>query len=330
MTGEKGKRTDLPRLLLTRRLPASVEALAERDFATLANPEDRILTADDLVKRACEHQAVALLVCLTERLSAETIRRLPESLKIISTFSVGTNHIDLAAAKERGIAVGFTPDATTDATADLTLFLLLATCRRAHEHQSALRSGQWGAWNAWAGLGMDPGGKVLGLVGMGRIGQAVAHRARSFGMHIAYHQRRRLSPELERDARYYPSLRALFTDSQIISLHTPSTPETIGQINQTSLGWLAPGAVLVNTARGDQLVDDAMISALRSGHLAAAGLDVFANEPNFDRRYLDLPNAYLLPHIGTSTEETRVRMGQDALENIRSFLISGKPRWSAL
>lgn len=317
------------RLLLTRRLPASVEADAQARFDTAFNPEDKVLTPDEIVSRATAHGAEALLVCLTDRLSAETIARLPASLRIIATYSVGTNHIDLDAARARGIAVGYTPDATTEATADVALLLLLAACRRAHEHQLTLRQGNWGAWNAWNGLGTDPAGKVLGLVGMGRIGRAVARRARAFGMDIAYHQRNRLSPDLEQGATFHPTLEGLLRASAVVSLHTPSTPATIGQINRTSLSWLPDGAILVNTARGDQVVDDDLIAALKSGRLAAAGLDVFAGEPDFDRRYLDLPNAYLLPHIGTSTAETRDQMGRDALDGIADLLAGREMRWRA-
>ncbi|CUW37923.1 Glycerate dehydrogenase [Magnetospirillum sp. XM-1] len=319
--------TDRPRLLVTRRLPPAVEERARTLFEAELNPADTLWSAGELVERASRHRADALLICLTERLDAGTMSRLPGSLRVISTVSVGTNHIDLAAAQARGIAVGYAPDATTAATADLALLLLLSACRRAHEHQAILRSGQWGAWNAWNNLGMDPGGKVLGLVGMGRIGRAVAQRARAFGMRIAYHQRRRLSPELEDGAEFHSSLESLFRASRIVSLHTPSTPETLGQINAQSLSWLPEGAVLINTARGDQVVDDDLIAALRSGRLAAAGLDVFAGEPAFDRRYLDLPNATLLPHIGTSTVETRDRMGMDAIANLEEFFAGRPLRW---
>ncbi len=316
-----------PRLLVTRRLPPNVEARAACLFDAEFNPADTVLPAAELIERAARHRADALLICITDRLDAEAVAALPGSVRMISTVSVGTNHIDLTAAKARGIVVGYTPDATAEATADLTLLLLLAACRRAHEHQAILRQGRWGAWNAWDNLGTDPEGKVLGLVGMGRIGRAVARRARGFGMTIAYHQRNRLSPDLEDGATYHSDLESLFRSSRIVSLHTPSTPETIGRINRHSLSWLPEGAIFVNTARGDQVVDDDLIAALSSGRLAAAGLDVFAGEPDFDRRYLELPNAYLLPHVGTSTVETRDRMGFDALGNLSAFFAGHEPRW---
>jgi lactate dehydrogenase-like 2-hydroxyacid dehydrogenase len=207
------------------------------------------------------------------------------------------------------------------------VMLMLMACRRATQYQADLRAGRWAAWSAWQGLGTDPGGKVLGLIGMGRIGQAVAQRARGFGMKIHYHQRRRLSAELEQGAVFHDTLEGLLRTSAILSLHAPSTPETKGLINRDSLSWLPEGAVLVNTARGDLVDDDALIVALQSGRLAAAGLDVFANEPAFDPRYLDLPNATLLPHIGTSTVETRDQMGADCIANLAAVFAGQEPPW---
>jgi lactate dehydrogenase-like 2-hydroxyacid dehydrogenase len=316
-----------PRIVVARRLPPRVEDSLSRAFEPLFNAGDTVLGPDELVRRAVAHRADGLLVTLTDRLPAEAIAALPDSVRVIATYSVGFNHIDIEAARRRGIQVTYTPEATTEATADLTLLLLLSACRRATEYQAELRAGRWGAWTAWKGLGTDPGGKVLGIVGMGRIGQAVAARARAFGMRIAYHQRRRLPPELEGGALYHDTLEGLFRASAIISLHAPATPETRNLINRESLSWLAEGAVLVNTARGDLIDDDALIEALASGRLAAAGLDVFAGEPHFDKRYLDLPNATLLPHIGTSTVETRERMGADCIANLDAVFAGREPPW---
>ena len=318
-----------PRLVLTRRLPAPVEQEMASHFEILPNVDDQVLPTAEIIARARTHLADALQITLTERLDAAAIAALPDTVKIISTYSVGTNHIDLNAARQRNIAIAFTPLAVTEATADVALLLLLAACRRAHEFQTQLRQGQWGAWNAWENLGWDPGGQILGLVGLGRIGQAVARRARAFGMDIHYHQRRRLDAPAEQGAVYHDSLESLFRTSRFVSLHTPTTPETLGFINARSLSWLPQGAIFVNTARGDQVDDEALITALRHGRIAAAGLDVFANEPNFDRRYLDLPNAYLLPHIGTSTEQTRARMGRDAIANLCAFFANTPMPWPA-
>jgi lactate dehydrogenase-like 2-hydroxyacid dehydrogenase len=310
-----------PRIVLGRRLPPRVEEHLARSFEPLFNPEDRVLPPEELVARAHSHRADGMLITLTDRLPAQAIAALPASVRMIATYS------DVEAAKARGITVAYAPEATTEATADLTLLLILAACRRSTQYEAQLRRGDWAAWTAWKDLGTDPGGKVLGLVGMGRIGQAVAKRARGFGMEIHYHQRRRLSPELEAGAIFHPTLESLFRVSRILSLHAPSTPETKGIINGESLSWLPEGAVLVNTARGDLVDDHALIAALGSNRLAAAGLDVFANEPALDRRYLDLPNVTLLPHIGTSTAETRDRMGADSIANLEAFFAGNEPPW---
>ncbi len=316
-----------PRIVVTRRLPPRVEERLSQSFAPLFNPDDAILPAEEMLARAQALRADALLVTITDRVPAEVIARLPDSVRTIATFSVGFNHIDLDAARARGIVVTYTPEAVTEATADLALLLMLGALRRAHEYQLQLRRGQWDRWTAWKDLGLNPGGKVLGIVGLGRIGRAVARRARPFGMSIHYHQRRRLSPELEDGAVYHDSLESLFRAARVVSLHTPTTPETRGFIDRRRLGWLPEHAVFVNTARGDQVDDDALIEALSSGRLAAAGLDVFNNEPDFDKRYLDLPNTFLLPHIGTSTVETRDRMGFDAIANLEAVFAGTEPPW---
>ena len=312
-----------PRLVVSRALLPPVRQRLAQAFVT-DSAED---SGADLVDRAIAHRADGLLVCITDSVSAEVIAGLPASVRVIATYSVGFNHIDVAAAAARGIVVTHTPEAVTDATADCALLLLLGACRLAHAFQLQMGNGEWRGWSPTGLLGQDPGGKVLGLVGMGRIGRAVAQRARAFGMAVHYHARHRLNSELERGAVHHSSLESLFAAAQMVSLHTPSTPETRGQINARSLAWLPDGAVLVNTARGDQVVDDDLIAALSGGKLAAAGLDVFAGEPDFDRRYLDLPNAFLLPHIGTSTVETRIRMGLDAASDLEAVLAGGNPRW---
>ncbi|NFV79446.1 2-hydroxyacid dehydrogenase, partial [Magnetospirillum aberrantis] len=316
-----------PRIVVARRLPPSVEAELHRRFDCLGNPEDGVLPPEELVARAQTHRADGMLVTLTDRLPATAIAALPDSVRVIATYSVGFNHIDIEAAKARGIVVAYCPEATTTATADVAMMLLLAACRRLSAFERDLRQGQWGAWTAWKDLGTDPTGKTLGIVGMGRIGQAVAARARAFGMKIAYHQRRRLPPEQEGDAIFHPTLESLFRSSQVVSLHAPATPETTRMVNRDSLAWLPRGAILVNTARGDLVDDDALIAALQDGHLAAAGLDVFAGEPHFDKRYLGLANVTLLPHIGTSTAETRDRMGADTIANLSAVFDGTEPPW---
>jgi glyoxylate reductase len=319
--------TTKPRIVVGRRLPPAVEAELAQRFEPLFNPEDRVLSPEELVARAQAHAADGLLVALTDRLPAEAIAALPASVRVIATYSVGYNHIDIEAARARGIVVAYCPEATTIATADLAMLLILSACRRLSAFERELRQGRWGAWTAWKDLGTDPGGKVLGVVGMGRIGQAVAARARAFGMRIHYHQRRRLDAAQEGDAVFHPTLEGLFRAAQVVTLHAPATPETRHMINRQSLSWLPDGAIVVNTARGDLVDDDALIAALTSGKLAAAGLDVFAGEPNFDKRYLDLPNVTLLPHIGTSTAETRDRMGADTIANLVAVFDGREPPW---
>ncbi|HLO78067.1 MAG TPA: D-glycerate dehydrogenase [Magnetospirillum sp.] len=316
-----------PRIVVGRRLPDRVEAELRARFEPLFNPDDRVLAPDELVARAHAHQADGLLVTLTDRLPANAIAALPASVRVIATYSVGFNHIDVKAARARGIVVAYCPEATTTATADLAMLLLLSACRRLTAFERELRQGRWGAWTACKDLGTDPGGKVLGIVGMGRIGQAVAARARAFGMTVAYHQRRRLQPETEGNAVFHPTLQGLFRACQMVSLHAPATPETRHLINRQSLSWLPRGAIMVNTARGDLVDDDALVEALSDGRLGAAGLDVFAGEPNFDKRYLDLPNVTLLPHIGTSTTETRERMGADTIANLSAVFDGHPPPW---
>ncbi len=314
-----------PRLVVSRPLSAGVEDRLRAAFDTDLAPSPR--GADALVERCATLGADGLLVCLNDPVPEELIRRLPASVKVIATYSVGTNHIDLDAARARGVAVTYTPEAVTEATADCALLLILAACRQAHAFQLQMWAGEWRGWTAMGVMGSDPADKVLGIVGMGRIGRAVARRARAFGMEIHYFARHRLDPALEDCAAYHPTLESLFRASRIVSLHTPSTPETRGMINAASLAWLPDGAVFVNTARGDLVVDDALVEALRSGRLAAAGLDVFAGEPDFDRRYLDLPNAFLLPHVGTSTTETRDLMGRHLVDDLQAFFAGGTPRW---
>lgn len=315
-----------PRIVVCRRLPPRVEDELKQRFDPLLNGEDRVLSTDEIVARAHDHHADGLLVTL-DPLPAQAIMALPDSVKVIATYSVGFNHIDLGAARQRSIVIANCPEATCTATADLAFTLLLAACRRLTAFERQLRQGRWDSWSAWKDLGTDPEGKILGIVGMGRIGRAVAERARAFGMKIHYTQRHRLEAGLEGDAVFHADLESLFRVAQVVSLHTPSTPQTRGMINAQSLAWLPDGAILINTARGDQVNDDALIAALSSGKLAAAGLDVFAGEPHFDPRYLDLPNVTLLPHIGTSTTESRDRMGADTIANLAAVFAGQEPPW---
>jgi lactate dehydrogenase-like 2-hydroxyacid dehydrogenase len=252
------------------------------------------------------------------------IRRFPDRLRAIATFSVGYEHIDIKAAKERGIAVGNTPDVLTDATADIALLLMLGAARGAFLGERAVREATWGAWAPTGMLGVHMTGKRLGIYGMGRIGLAVAKRARAFDMKIHYHNRSRLTPEQEQGAVFHARAEDMLPHCDFLSLNAPATAETTGFLNAARIKLLPDGAVVVNTARGPLVDDEALIAALKSGKLFAAGLDVFTGEPAVNPAYRPVPNTFLLPHLGSATTETRVAMGMKAVDNLDAFF-AGKP-----
>ncbi len=310
-------------VLLTRRLPDAVEARAQKDFnATLKQTTDPY-PADELLARA--EGKDGLLISPSDKIDAALIARLPASVRIIATFSVGYDHIDLNAAKARGLVVTNTPDVLTDATADIAMLLALAAARRAGEGERVVRSGRWGGWAPTQLMGRDVSRKVVGIVGMGRIGRAFAKRARGFDMIIHYSNRSRLPPELEGGAIYHANPEAMLPIVDFLSLHCPSTPETRHWLNADRLAQMKPTSFVINTARGAVVDDEALIAALRNGQIAGAGLDVFENEPNLHPDYLDLENAVLLPHLGSATVETREAMGFRALDNLRAFFAGQEP-----
>jgi lactate dehydrogenase-like 2-hydroxyacid dehydrogenase len=247
-------------------------------------------------------------------------------VRAICSFSVGFDHIDLGAAKHRGIVVTNTPDVLSDATAEIAMLLLLGAARRAHEGEQQIRTRTWHEWSPTYQLGIQMTGKRLGIIGMGRVGQVVARRARGFDMQIHYHNRRRLAPELEAGATFHESVEGLLPRCDFLSIHCPATPETRHLLNTERIALLPDGAVVVNTARGAVVDDDALIEALRSGKLFAAGLDVFNNEPDIHPGYRDLSNTFLLPHIGSATRETRDAMGFRALDNLDAIFAGQEPR----
>ena len=311
-----------PRVLVTRKLPADVEARLARDYDAILNKEDRPYGPDDLIAAAegCD----ALLPAPTEKLTAEVVGRLPASIRVIATFSVGFEHIDIAACKARGIVVGNTPDVLTDATADIALLLMLGAARRSYEGEAMLREGRWNSWAPTFMLGTDMTGKRLGIYGMGRIGQAVAKRARAFDMKIHYHNRSRLPAEREHGAIFHARAEDMLPHCDFLSINAPASPETTGFLNAARIALLPDGAIVVNTARGPLVDDEALIAALKSGKLRAAGLDVFTGEPKIHPGYAPLPNTFLLPHLGSATTETRNGMGFKALDNLDAFF-AGKP-----
>jgi lactate dehydrogenase-like 2-hydroxyacid dehydrogenase len=306
-----------PVLVVTTRFVDEVEARIARDYEARRNIRENPFTRDELLEAS--EGADALLVTPFERLDSEFFKRAPASIKVIATYSVGLDHIDLQAAANRNIAVAYTPGINTDATADIAMLLLLSASRRANEGQEQVRTGAWKA-SSPALLGWQLTGKVLGIFGMGRVGQAVAQRARGFGMKIHYSNPTRLATALERDAIFHANASDLLRASEFLSLHAPETEETHHFINAKTIELLPYGAIVINTARGGLVVDEDLIAALKSGRVAAAGLDVFEGEPKVHPGYVALKNTFLLPHIGSATVETRSAMGMLALDNIDAVL----------
>ena len=313
---------DKPRILVTRKLPDAVEARLARDYDAKFNPDDTAYDTEKLVELSQDREA--MLICGTDKFPCEVIERLPEDLKAIATFSVGYEHIDVPAANARNIIVTNTPGVLNAATADLTMMIMLGAARRASEGEAMIREGRWEAWSPTGMLGIDISGKPLGIYGMGGIGRAVAARAKGFDMEVHYHNRNRLPPELENGAEFHETPEALLRTSRVLSLHAPLTPATRHFLTRERIELLPDRAIVVNAARGDLVVDEDLIAALKSGKLAAAGLDVYPGEPNIHPEYRRLRNTFLLPHMGTSTVETRDAMGFCALDNLDA-VFAGRP-----
>jgi lactate dehydrogenase-like 2-hydroxyacid dehydrogenase len=317
--------TPRPVVIVTRRLPQAVEAELTRDFDARLNPEDRPLGPDNL--RAALSRADALLCTVTDRLTADVLSAEPLRTRLLANFGVGFNHIDIEAAKRRGLAVSNTPDVLTDATADITMTLLLMVARRAGEGERHLRNGAWSGWRPTHMLGTQVSGKTLGLVGMGRIARAVAQRAHAgFGMKVIFHDPYPPPDEVVRSlgAEHRPRLEDVLQQADFVSLHCPANPETRHLMNRERLALMRRDAFLINTARGDVVDEAALVDALQAGHLAGAGLDVYEREPQVTPALLSMENVVLFPHLGSATRETRVAMGLRALENLRLFF-QGSP-----
>ena len=317
---------DLPRLdvAVTRALPVQVLELFRNRHDVWVNPNDRSLTPDELQQAA--RGADAMVVTAFDRLDADAIAQLPARLRILATYSVGVEHIDLDAAARRRIAVLSTPDVLSNSVAEMAILLMLGAARRAREGEALLYGKTWSGWTPTQLIGIELTGRRIGILGMGRIGRTIARRARSFDMNVHYHNRRRLEAQLEEDANYHPTLEGLLAVSDVLILAAPSTPHTKGLLNGAKIEELpANDAILVNVARGDLIDDDALIGALRSGRIAGAGLDVFNNEPRLDARYLDLPNVFLQPHQGSSTLAARLKMANVLLAGIDAILAGSRP-----
>lgn len=317
-----GAETERCRIVVTRLLPQPLMERLQSSFVSWVSPHDRTLTSAEIAREAASIRADAVLVMAMDRMDAEVIGHLPECVRAIATYSVGLDHIDIEAARARGIAVLSTPDVLSDAVADMGMLLLLGAARRAREASLLLYNGAWRGWSPTQVLGRDVTGGRLGILGMGRIGRAVAYRARhGFGMKIHYHNRSRLPEAIEDGATFHSELNALLAASDFLMLAAPSSPATRGILGADAIERLPKGAVVANVSRGDLVEDEALIAALRSGRVMAAGLDVFNNEPAIHPGYLTLPNVFLQPHQGSSTIETRMRMGSlllDSIEQLRA------------
>ena len=299
----------------------SSEEYASKIFNVKLNKEDRLLTKDELINKSKDCDGI--LTSLTEKLDADTISKLSNKIKIISNFAVGVGNIDLDAAKKRNIAVTNTPDVLTDATAEIAMLVLLGAARRAKEGMEWVNKKNW-KWSADFLMGKQLTGSRLGILGMGRIGRAVADRARSFGMKIHYYNRSRLDKNLEKDAIYHKSLESLLSVSNFFSINCPATKETKHIINSKTIKHFPDGAIISNSARGDMIDDYAMVEALKNGKIFSLGLDVYNGEPNIHPEYLTLPNVFVLPHLGSATIKTRTAMGDLAINNVDEFFKTGK------
>ena len=313
----------MKKILITRRLLRSCEDKAKDLFDANFNLNDELYSQKKLIdiSAGCD----GILSALTDKLDAETINQLPDSVKIISNFAVGFGNIDLEAAKKRGIAVTNTPDVLTDATAEIGVLLILGACRRASEGIEKAREGGW-VWSADMLIGKQLTGTRLGILGMGRIGQKIAKIAKSLGMIIHYHNRSKLSEEKEQGATYHDNLNNLMKVSDVLSVCCPASKETINLINKDTLELLPKGAVVTNVARGDIIEDEALIDALERRKVYAVGLDVYKNEPNLNPGYLKHKSAFILPHLGSATKETRPAMANLAIDNIDEFFKTGNSK----
>ena len=311
-------------IAVTRRLPPACETRIKTTYSVnMGNDE---INHDHASILSLAKNASGLVVTPAERIDAALIDALPSSVKVISCFSVGYEHVAIEAAKARNIIVTNTPGVLTEATADITMLLILGAARRASEGERLVRSGDWTGWRPTQLLGSDLNGKTLGIIGMGRIGRAVTQRAQGFGLKVIYHSRNRLPEDRANGAQFVDSAEELISLSNILSLHMPLTHETMNFLDQDRLALLPEGAIVINTGRGPLIDDTALITALQSGDIAAAGLDVYTAEPKLDRRYLSLDNVFLLPHLGSATIQTREAMGMLAIDNLDAVFASKEPK----
>ncbi|MDH3264303.1 MAG: D-glycerate dehydrogenase [Paracoccaceae bacterium] len=312
-------------VVVTRRLPEAVETRMTELFNVELRQDDTRMTREDLV--AAMGRADVLVPTITDDIDAAMLARAGEKLKLIANYGAGVDHIDVATARQRGILVSNTPGVVTEDTADMVLALILAVTRRIPEGLAVMQAGSWAGWAPTAFLGGRVGGRRLGILGMGRIGQAVARRARAFGMQIHYHNRKRLRPEIEEEheAAYWESLDQMVSRIDILSINCPHTPSTFHLMNARRLKLMKPSAVIVNTSRGEVIDENALTRMLRAGEIAGAGLDVFQRGHEINPRLRELDNVVLLPHMGSATVEGRVEMGEKVIINIKTFADGHRP-----
>lgn len=312
-------------VVVTRRLPEPVETRMKELFVVELNDSDAKMTREQLV--AAMQRADVLVPCVTDQIDAGMIGQAGERLRLIANYGAGIDHVDVATARQRGILVSNTPGVVTEDTADMTMALILAVTRRIPEGLALMQAGEWKGWSPTALLGGRVGGRRLGILGMGRIGQAVARRARVFGMQIHYHNRKRLRPEIEADceATYWESLDQMVSRMDIISINCPHTPSTYHLMNARRLKLMKSNAVIVNTSRGEVIDENALTRMLRAGEIAGAGLDVFEHGHEVNPRLRELNNVVLLPHMGSATVEGRIEMGEKVIINIKTFADGHRP-----
>jgi len=312
-----------PKLWITRKLSDNTEARARETYNVILNPQDALSSADDIVRMSKEVDAI--IPCHSELFSENTVARLDPRLRIVANHSVGVDHCDLNAFKQRGICVTNTPDVLSDATAEIAMLLLLGAARRAAEGDALVRHGQWQSWSPAFMVGTQVTGKRLGIIGMGRVGQVMAKRARGFDMQVHYHNRSQLSTKLEQGAQYHSSIDSLLPHCDFLSLHCPATEQTKLLLNDETIALLPDGAIIVNTARGALVDETSLLKAIESGKVGAAGLDCFAKEPGGNAAFSAHQNVFMLPHIGSATRETRDAMGFRALDNLDAFFAGKTP-----
>jgi glyoxylate reductase len=316
-----------PRLtvVVTRRLPAPVETRMKELFDVDLRDPDQPMTRDELADAM--RRADVLVPTITDTIDAGLLAQAGEKLKLIANYGAGVDHIDVATARQRGIIVSNTPGVMTDDTADMVMALILGVTRRIPEGLAVMQAGQWPGWSPMANLGGRLSGRRLGILGMGRIGQAVARRARAFGLQVHYHNRKRLRPEIEAEleATWWESLDQMLARMDILSINCPHTPSTFHLLNARRLKLMKPSAVVVNTSRGEVVDENALTRALRAGELAGAGLDVYERGTDLNPRLRDLPNVVCLPHMGSATVEGRIEMGEKVIINIKTFADGHRP-----